>query len=196
MVTSYIPLLVGGDPGPELAADGQDRVFEVAAEQGVLDLQITDGCHGRGSADRRRADLPEAYVAHVALVDQVCDRADGVLDGHGRVEAGGAVDVDVVHAQALQGVGEEVLHRARSGVDAAWDAVGAAHRAELHRQHDAVAVAALQRSADQLFVVAAAVEVAGVQQGAAGVEVGADDLHTLVIIGRAVAPDRPMHQGG
>src|SRR6185437_14387460 len=155
---------VGGDPHAELAARRQDLVLDVALQQGVLDLQVGDrGDRGR-PPDRRGADLREPDVPQVALLDQLGDRADGVLDRDGRVEAGGPVDVDVVDAQALQRVAEEVPQRGGAGVDALWRTVGAAQYTELHREHDGVAVAGPQRSADQRLVVAGAVEVTSVDQ--------------------------------
>ena len=58
--------------------------------------------HGCGAADGFGADFGEADVADVACLDHVGDGADGVFDGDVRIEACGAVDVDVVHAEALQ----------------------------------------------------------------------------------------------
>ena len=60
-----------------------------------------------GAADGLRPHFREADVAHVAGLDHVGDGADGVFDGHVGIEARGAVDVDVVGAQALERVGQE-----------------------------------------------------------------------------------------
>ena len=60
------------------------------------------GCDRGGAADRLGADLGQADVADVAGLDQLGDRADGLLDRHVRVEPGGPVDVDVVGAEAAQ----------------------------------------------------------------------------------------------
>src|SRR5262249_13589366 len=75
---------VGRDADAEFAAGGQDAVLDVAAEQRVLDLQVADGRDGGGPADRVGADLGQADVTHVTLVDHLGDRTDGVLDRHGR----------------------------------------------------------------------------------------------------------------
>ena len=78
--------------------------------------------------------------ADVAGLDHLGDRADGLLDRHVRIEPGGAVDVDVVGAEALQRVGQEVAHGRRPGVDAAEGAAGSAQRAELDAELHGVAV--------------------------------------------------------
>ena len=89
-----------------------------------------------GAADGVGADLGQADVADVAGLDHLGDGADGLLDRHGRVEPGEAVDVDVVGAEPAQGVGQGVLHRGRAAVDAEPAAVGAAQGAELHADRD------------------------------------------------------------
>ena len=102
-------------------------------------------------------------MADVALLDEVGDGADRLLDRHVRVEARGAVDVDDVDAEALQRVGGEVLHRGGAAIDAEPRAVRAAQRAELHGDLHLVA-AARDGAADEQLVVAHAVEVAGVEE--------------------------------
>ena len=62
--------------------------------------------HGCGAADGLGADFGEANVADVACLDHVGDGADGVFDGDVGIEARGAVDVDMVDAEALEGIGE------------------------------------------------------------------------------------------
>src|SRR5690606_10955593 len=156
---------VGGDADAQAAGDRQDLGLDVARQQGVLDLQVADRVDGRGAAQRRGADLGQADVADVSGLDEFGDGADGVLDGHAGVEAGGTVDVDVVGAEPPQAVGEEVLDGGGAGVVAEPGAVGAAQRAELDADHDAVAVGAAQGVAQQQLVVAHAVEVAGVEEG-------------------------------
>jgi hypothetical protein len=89
----------------------QDLVLDAARDQRVFDLQVGDRVHGMGLADGLGADFRQADVAHIAGLDHVGDGADRVLDRHVRVQARRAVDVDVVGAQALQAVGQEVLHR-------------------------------------------------------------------------------------
>ncbi|MGX1269837.1 hypothetical protein RKD18_003031 [Streptomyces phaeoluteigriseus] len=71
-------------------------------DQRVLDLEVGDRGGGGGPADRLGADLAEADVPDVSLLDEFGDRADGLLDGDGRVEPGDAVDVDVLDTEALE----------------------------------------------------------------------------------------------
>ena len=97
----------------------------------------TIGCTACGAADRLGADLRQADVADVAGLHQVGDGADRVLDRHVRIEARRTVDVDVVDAEPLQRVGEEVLHRRRAGVVADPAAVRVAQGAELHAELNA-----------------------------------------------------------
>ena len=52
--------------------------------------------HGGGAADRVRADLRQPDEAHVSGLHHLGDRSDRLLDRHLLVQAGGAVDVDVV----------------------------------------------------------------------------------------------------
>ena len=68
---------------------GEDLVLDAARDQRVLDLQVGDRVHRGGAADRLGADLGEPDVAHVAGLDQLGDRADGLLDrGVGSSRAG------------------------------------------------------------------------------------------------------------
>ena len=105
---------VGGRRDAELGERGEDRRLGAAADERVLDLQIADRVHLRGAADGLGADLGQADVADVAGLHHVGDRADGVLDRDGGVEARRAVDVDVIDAEARQAVREEVLGRRRA----------------------------------------------------------------------------------
>ncbi len=165
------------DGDAQLTGGGQDLVLDGAGDQRVLDLQVRDRRGGGGPADGVGADLAEADVPDVAPLDEFRDGADGLLDRHVGVGAGDAVDVDVVDAQALQGVRGEVAHRGRAAVDRAPAAVRVTHRAELDAGQGLFAQAGgggAQCLADQQLVVPHAVEVAGVEQGDAGVQGGVD----------------------
>ncbi len=52
--------------------------------------------HLVGALDDLRADLGQADMTHIARLDQVGDRADGVFHGHRGIVPGEAVDIDVV----------------------------------------------------------------------------------------------------
>jgi hypothetical protein len=177
---------VGGDPDPELAAGGEDLALDPARDQGVLDLHVCDGMHGVRAADRLGTDLGEAEVAHVARLDQLCDRAHRLLDRNVREDAAGPIDVDVVRAQSPQRVSEEVLDRSRPQVVADDRPVRAAHEPELDADDRLLAVAAAQRLTDEQLVVPSCVVVARVEQGDAGVERGLDRGDRLRLVGGAV----------
>src|SRR5690606_11030570 len=123
---------VGGEGDAQLTGGRQDLLLHGAGDQRVLDLQVRDGRGGGGPADGVGADLAEADVPHMALLDEFRDRADGLLDGHVGVGTGDAVDVDVVDAEPLERVGGEVLHGGRAAVVAGPVAVRVAQGAELH----------------------------------------------------------------
>jgi hypothetical protein len=91
----------------------------------------------------------------------------------------GAIDVDVVCAQAAEGVGEECLDRGRPGIDAKDLPVGSVRNVELDADRAFVTIAALERLCEEELVVATGVEVASVKQREAGVERGVDRGDTL-----------------
>jgi hypothetical protein len=57
---------------------------------------------GGGRPADRLGPTSESPTAHVAGLDELGDGADRLLDRDTRVEAGRAVDVDVIGAQSLQ----------------------------------------------------------------------------------------------
>jgi len=126
-------------------------------------------------------------VADVSGLHHVGDGADRILNRHCRIPPRRLVEIDVVGAQPPQGVGEKVLHRARATVVAEKLEIGGAQRAELDREKDALALAALERLADQHLIVARAVEVAGVEHAHAGLERGLDGCDGFGVVGGPVA---------
>jgi hypothetical protein len=135
---------VGGHAHAQLPAGGQGLRLDPARQQRVLDLQVGHWMGGMRAPERLGSCLRQADVAHPAGVDHLRDRSDRVLDRDGRVHATEAVDVDVIGAQALQGVGQEVPYRHRPSVDADEGVVRGAQRAELDAEHHTVAVPAPQ----------------------------------------------------
>ena len=69
-----------------------------------------------GAADGVGADFGQADVPDVAGLDHVGDGADRVFDRHRRIEPRRPVDVDVIDAEPLQRIGDEILHRGRAAV--------------------------------------------------------------------------------
>src|SRR5690606_22321084 len=148
--------------------------LDVAGEQGILDLQVGDrGDRGR-SPNRRRPHLTEPDVSDVPLLDELRDGSHRFLNGDVGIEARRAVDVDVVDAEPAQRVGQRVLDVVGVDIEPRRHPFGSQLRAELHREHDVVAAATLYRLANEQLVVAGPVEVGGVDQCAAGVEIGPD----------------------
>ena len=148
---------------------------------------------GVGPADGVGPHLRQPDVADVPGLDHLGDRANRVLDRDPGVEAGGLVQVHVVGAEPGQGVGQRVLHRGRAGVVADERPGRVALPAELHLDEDAVPGPAAQRVAEQQFVMAHAVEVAGIEQGDPGVDGGVDRGDALRVVGLAVDA-RHAHQ--
>src|SRR5205807_530673 len=107
--------------------------------------------------------------ANVARLDQIRNGANRVLDRYSRIESCRPVDVDVIDAQTREAVDEKVSDRYRPGVDAAPTTVRATESAKLHREQRGIATVT-QRPADQHFVMAGAIEIAGVQERDALIE--------------------------
>ena len=78
----------------------------------------SDGMHGGRPVDRLGSDLRKPDVADIASLDHFRDGADRVLDRHVRIEPRRTVDVDMIRAEALQSVGERILHGRRPRVEA------------------------------------------------------------------------------
>ncbi|KWA38865.1 hypothetical protein WL27_15990 [Burkholderia multivorans] len=125
-------------------------------------------------------------MAHVAGLDEIGDRADRLLDRHRRIDARRPVEIDVVGTEPLQRIGDEVADRDRPRIVAGEAAGRIAQRAELHADQHLLARAAAQRIADQHFVVAHPVEIAGVEQRDPVIERGVQRRDAFVAVGRAV----------
>ena len=138
----------------------------------------------------RGSRLGKPDMADIARLHEVLDGAHRLLDRHGRVDAGRHVEVDPVRAEALQAVGAGGLDGGRPGIEADEAAVGSALRAELHLQED-LAPPAGQGFPDQKLVVAHAVEVAGVEDGDAGVEGRVDCCDALGPVRRPIDVRHP-----
>jgi hypothetical protein len=145
---------------------------------------------------RARAD-----VAHLALADQVVERAQRLVDRDAALRAVDLVQVDVVGLQAAEAV-LTGLHDVEAGVPPGVG-VGVVHLAvDLGRQKHPVPLAALlERHAGHRFRLAAPVHVRGVDEVAAGVEEPVDHPARLVLLGlppeghHAQAPDAHLRPG-
>ena len=174
----------GDEADAEFAQHRQHRGFGVAGPQRVLRLQSGDRMHGVGAADRVHPGLGQPDVAHLALRDQLRDRADGVLDRRVRVDAVLVVQIDVVGAEAAQRTLDRGADVGRAAVQVAWAAAGVRDHAELRGQHHLVA-AALERLADEFLVGVRAVDLGGVDERDAEVERAVDGADRLRVVGPA-----------
>ena len=93
---------VGDEPDPELAQQRQDLLLRVAGPERVLGLQRRDRVGGVGAADRLGRGLGEPDVADLALLDELAEGADRLLDRRLGVDAVLVVEVDVVGPEPLQ----------------------------------------------------------------------------------------------
>ena len=161
---------IGDQRDAELAQRRQNLALDAAREQRIFDLQAPRSDARRRAPDRLGGGFGEADVAHIAGLHHVGDGADGVLDRHLRVDARRLIEIDIIGAEPAQRIAEKILDRLRPRVVADDLAVGAAQRAAFDHDEGAIALAAFERVADQHFVVAHAVEIAGVDEGDAGLE--------------------------
>ena len=174
---------ISGDADAELTAGLQDVAFDAALDQRIFDLEIDDRMHGMRAADGVGADLGQADMPDIAGLHHLGDAADRLLDGNAGIKPCRPVDVDVVGAETLERIGKEVPRRSRPRIEPDEFAGGAAQRAELDAELNLVARTILQRLADQHFIVAHAVEIAGVEQRDAGIERRMDGGDALAAIG-------------
>src|SRR5262249_2120782 len=100
-------------------------------------------------------------------------------------QTGQAVDIDVIGAETLQAVREEILYRLGPPVHADEGVVRCAHAAEFYGQKN-VRAAAFESTPQQHFVVAHAVEIPSIEQIDAGVDGRVDSPNALLFVGGAV----------
>ena len=140
----------------------------------------------RGSpADGGRGGLRQAQEPDLAGPDQFAHRSHGVLDGHLGINPVLVVQVNDIHAEALQAgvaAGADVFGPA---VHAQELALGIADVAEL-RGEDHLVATALDRPAHQTLVLAAAVHVGGVEEVQPQVEGAVDGGDGFPVIAGAV----------
>src|SRR5947208_207847 len=80
------------------------------------------------ASDGLGAQFRQTDRSHVAGLHEIRDGADSLLDGHGGIQAGWPVDVNVIDAEARQRVRQKVLHRCGPRVDAQPASVRSAQR--------------------------------------------------------------------
>jgi hypothetical protein len=132
------------------------------------------------------ADLGKPDMADVSCLHHLGDGADRLLDGDVGIKPGRAIDIDIVGAEAAEGISEEGLHCRRPRVIAEPISGDVAQRAELDADHDGRAVAALKCFIDQHLVVAHSIEVTAVEQIDSGIERGVDGRDALAAVAGAI----------
>jgi len=156
-----------------------------AADEGVLNLEVNDGVDGGSAADGFGSDLRETDVADVSGFDHLGDGSDGVFNGHGGVKTCGAIDVDVVDAEAFEGVGEGGFDGGGAGVKSEPGSAGGALSAEFNGEQDLLALE-MEGAGDEHLIVAHTVEVAGIDEVDAGIDGGVNGGEGFGIVRRAV----------
>ena len=139
-----------------------------------------------GPPDALRPGLAHPEITDLALFDEPRHCADRILDRHCRIDPVLIIEIDDVDAEPLQ------AHFAGLGNigGAAVDAVGAARPlglAEFACDHDAVAPA-LERPAEQLFVLAPAIHVRAVEMIDAELDRPVDQPNAGRVVTRSVDP--------
>ena len=139
-----------------------------------------DRLHGVRPADGSCARLGEAEVQHLALADQLLDRARHVFDRHVGIDA-------VLIESSMRSVRRRFSDSSTTFLMCSGRLLrppGFDVEAELGRDHDLVAERR-ERFADELFVGVGAVDFGGVEERDALFIGGADDLDALVSAARA-----------
>ena len=175
----------GQEADAELLAGREHLVLDAALEQRVLALHAGDRVHRSGAAQVGRQRLGEADEPDLPLLDQLRERADGLLDRRLGVDAVLLVEVDGLDAEAAQARLTRLAHVLGAAVDARRAAVGVGHEPELGREHDLVAAVA-DGAAHELLVVPGAVDVGGVEQVDAEVERAVDRRDAVGLVRAAV----------
>src|SRR5262249_16203642 len=102
----------------EIARDLAGVDANLRIEQRIFALHPPDGVHRLRAADALWLGLAKPEMPDLALLDEFRHRADRVLDRHIRVDAVLEIDVDVIHAEALEARLAGLHHIFRPAIDA------------------------------------------------------------------------------
>src|SRR5260370_36997136 len=109
-----------------------------------------------------RARLGKAEIADLTLADQICHRANRLLDRHVLVDAMLIIEIDMIHAESAERRFTSGAHVIGSAINSAL-AIGQDLVAELGRDYHLFAMSR-EGFANQLFIVAGAIDVRGVEK--------------------------------
>ena len=178
-----------------LPARGQDVGLDPADEDRVRRLLADEALQAPVARDPLRLDNGRgregrgAEVADLALLDEVGERSERLVEIGVRVVAVDLVEVDPVRLEPPQRV-LDLMDDPAARVAAAVRIVAHRH-VHLAREHDVVAAPG-ERLADDLLRLALRVDVGGVDEVDPGVEGRVDDPDRLVVVG--VAPGAEHHR--
>jgi hypothetical protein len=173
----------------------KDIGLRIARPERVLGLQRGDGVDGVRATQGLRCRFAQADVTDLALLDELGQRADRLLDGDVGIDAMLVVEVDVVGAEALERSFDRAADVLRRPVLTAHGRhvarVGGVHAQVELRRDDVLVAAALDRATDQQLVRQGAVDLRRVEEVDAEPESAMDRLDGLVLVSRAVESGHP-----
>ncbi len=173
---------IGDIADAEFAAGRQHFGLAIARPQRIFRLQRRDRMHAVRPLQRLRARLGEAQIADFALGLQLRHCARRFLDRHVGIDPVLEEEVDAVGLQATEACLAARLDRLGPAVAAARTR---AVDAELGDQEHAVALA-LERPAQQLLVLAEAIQLRAVEEIDAELDGAVDGADRFRVVGRAV----------
>src|SRR5690348_4495219 len=143
-----------------------------------MHLVSTTQCRRRGFGQTDVADLPRT--------NEIRQAADRLFDRRALVDAMQVVQIDDVGAEARQARVAARLDVVRPAVDVAHGGSGGADNATLGGKDD-IAAPPAERTADQLFVRAAAIHVSGIEKRDAEIDCPMNRPYRFLVVGHAVA---------
>ena len=159
--------------------------LRIASPERILGLQRGDGMHAMRAPNGARRRFGKAEIAHFALLHQIRHGADRVFNRRFRVHAMLVVKIDHFHVQALE---RSLAARANifgASIHSQEFSIGRSLIAELGGEHYFLAPA-LDRLADQHFILERAVHVGGVQKIHSAIEREVNGCDGFGVVGGAV----------
>ena len=188
----------GHEADAQIAAYGQHRLLRFARPQRVFALQRRDRMRRVRAPDALRSSLREPQESDFAVAHEIGHRANGVLDGHGRIDPVQIVQVDGLDSETGEARVATRPHALRTRIHVGRGAArGVGNQTELAGEDDPVPAVA-NRSTDQLFVRPFPVDVCRVDERHAQIEGPVNGSNRLLIVRGAVTlrhPHAPQAHG-
>lgn len=182
---------IRGDANAKRATRRQNLGLDSARQERVLDLQIGDRVHRLSAPHCVGPRLRQGSIADVSRLHHVHNRADRVLDRHGRVDSSKAVEVNVVCSETAQRICKKILYGGWTPVYTCPATGGIAQCSEFDTQKYLITAAATQSFLEQELVMTHPVIVAGVKQIDTGVERSVDCRNALCSVCRTIEVGHP-----